>query len=105
MPEQLPGHEPVSTRKGYEDGNALFWRYRRVEGLFGRDDLAPRVEFTVCNDAGGYAQLVKRLRGLHIAAIGVEASGGYERGVVRALLAAGLPVRQINPFKLRTPRR
>ena len=39
--------------------------------------------------------------GCSIAAIGIEASGGYERGVVRALLAAGMPVRQVNPFKLR----
>lgn len=36
-----------------------------------------------------------------IAAIGIEASGGYERGVIRALLAEGISVRQINPFKLR----
>jgi transposase len=42
-----------------------------------------------------------RLRGLGIAASGIEASGGYERGVVRALLAAGMSVRQINSFKLR----
>src|SRR5579864_6284993 len=28
-------------------------------------------------------------------------SGGYERGVIRALLAAGLSVRRINPNKLR----
>ena len=40
-------------------------------------------------------------RGLAIAAIGLEASGGYERGVMRALLAAGLPACQVNPFKLR----
>jgi transposase len=33
--------------------------------------------------------------------VGIEASGGYERGVTRALLAAGMPVRQVNPFKLR----
>ncbi len=38
---------------------------------------------------------------MRIAASGIEASGGYERGVVRALLAAGMSVRQINPFKLR----
>src|SRR6266498_4786577 len=31
IPEQLPGHEPASARKGYEDGNALVWRYRCVE--------------------------------------------------------------------------
>src|SRR5215510_6715530 len=28
-------------------------------------------------------------------------SGGYERGIIRALLAAGLSVRRINPNKLR----
>jgi transposase len=39
--------------------------------------------------------------GSSIAAVGIEASGGYERGVTRALLAAGMPVRQVNPFKLR----
>src|SRR4030095_17099957 len=47
------------------------------------------------------ATLVEQLRGCAIAAIGLEASGGYERGVIRALLAAGMPVRQVSPFKLR----
>ena len=56
---------------------------------------------SVPNDAAGWADLVDRLSGCSIAAIGIEASGGYERGVVRALLAAGMPVRQVNPFKLR----
>jgi transposase len=55
----------------------------------------------VSNDAAGWAELIEQLRGSSITAIGVEASGGYERGVVRALLAAGMSVRQINPFKLR----
>ena len=50
-------------------------------------------------DAGGWAALVERLRNFSIAAIGLEASGGYERGVARALLAAGMSVRQVNPFK------
>src|SRR5215510_12593504 len=35
IPEQLPGHEPASARMGYEDGHALFLRYRRVEGPLG----------------------------------------------------------------------
>ena len=47
--------------------------------------------FWVGNNAVGWAELVERLRGLCIAAIGIEASGGYERGVLRALLAAGYP--------------
>ena len=53
------------------------------------------------NDPAGWAQLVEWLSDFSIGAIGLEASGGYERGVMRALLAAGLSVRQINPFKLR----
>src|SRR6516164_9042091 len=35
IPVQLPGHEPASARMGYEDGHALFLRYRRVEGPLG----------------------------------------------------------------------
>jgi len=56
---------------------------------------------SVSNDASGWAKLVEQLRGSSIAAIGIEASGGYERGVIRALLAAGIPLRQVGPFKLR----
>src|SRR5215471_14786300 len=63
--------------------------------------LPARQSFAVRNDAAGWAELIARLRGLAIAAIGLEASGGYERGAMRALLAAGLPARQVNPFKLR----
>ena len=57
--------------------------------------------FSVSNDAPGWAELVARLRPLAVSAIGLEPSGGYERGIIRALLAAGLSVRRINPNKLR----
>src|SRR5262245_40123727 len=40
IPAQLPGHEPASARMGYEDGHALFLRYRRVEGPLGRGGAA-----------------------------------------------------------------
>src|ERR1022692_4669610 len=63
--------------------------------------LPEEQSFSVNNDATGWAELVEQLRGFSIAAIGIEASGGYERGVMRALLAAGMSVRQVNPFKLR----
>jgi transposase len=56
---------------------------------------------SVPNDPAGWAVLVEQLRGFSITAIGIEASGGYERGAVRSLQAAGMPVRQVNPFKLR----
>jgi transposase len=56
--------------------------------------LPDRKSFSVDNNAAGYSELVKRLRGLSIAAIGIEPSGGYERAVIRALLAADLSVRR-----------
>jgi transposase len=57
--------------------------------------------FSVRNNALGWTELITRLRPLPGAAIGLEPSGGYERGIVRTLLAAGLSVRSINPNKLR----
>jgi len=57
--------------------------------------------FCVTNDAAGWAELLARLPRGAIAAIGLEPSGGYERDVVRILLAAGFSVRRINPNKLR----
>ena len=50
--------------------------------------------FSVANNEAGWSTLIGRLRGLPVAAIGLEPSGGYERGVLRALLAAGLSVRR-----------
>jgi transposase len=58
--------------------------------------------WSVANDATGWITLVERLRDFSIAAIWPEASGGYERGVARALCAAGMSVRQVNPYKLRS---
>jgi hypothetical protein len=57
--------------------------------------------FCVTNDAADWAELLARLPRGAIAAIGLEPSGGYERGIVRVLLAAGFSVRRINPNKLR----
>jgi len=57
--------------------------------------------FSVANDDAGWRQLCRRLRPIGARAIGIEASGGYERGVIAALLAAGLPVRSVNAYKLR----
>jgi transposase len=57
--------------------------------------------FRVGNDESGRAEVVERLLALAPAAIGVEASGGYERALIRALLGAGLPARQVNPYQLR----
>ena len=57
--------------------------------------------FRVGNDTDGWAELIKRLKRRSVRAIGVEPSGGYERRVAKALGKAGLPVRNVNPHKLR----
>src|SRR5215213_4789119 len=84
---------------------------RMIEQCFGGIDVSQdRLDvlllpqgtgFSVANDEAGWSTLIGRLRGLPVAAIGLEPSGGYERGVLRALLAAGLSVRRINPNRLR----
>jgi len=57
--------------------------------------------FSVSNDAAGWRELVRRLTPLGARAIGIEASGGYERDVTCALVAKDLPVRNVNSWKLR----
>lgn len=54
----------------------------------------------VSNDAEGWAELAKALKGRK-AVVGIEASGGYERGVIRALVKAKVDIRSINPLRLR----
>lgn len=53
------------------------------------------------NDAGGWKALIRRLEGRAVKAIGLEPSGGYERDLVKALRRAGLPVRVLNPHRVR----
>src|SRR5215207_11535274 len=57
--------------------------------------------FSVANNEAGWNALIARLRDLPVAAIGLEPSGGYERGVIRALLTAGLSVGGVTPKRKR----
>jgi transposase len=57
--------------------------------------------FRISNDTTGWTKLIGRLKRRKVKAIGMEPSGGYERGVAKALRQAGLPVRNVNPHKLR----
>ena len=57
--------------------------------------------FRLGNDAVGWAQLIAKLKSHAVRAIGLEPSGGYERDLVRALRRAGLPVRVVNPYRVR----
>jgi transposase len=56
---------------------------------------------TVNNDAAGIELLSQRLRALDHCLIVVEATGGYERTVVAALIEAGFAVALVNPRQVR----
>lgn len=53
------------------------------------------------NDAAGCDELIARLQADAVDLVVLEASGGYERGVVLALQAAGLAVARVNPRQAR----
>jgi transposase len=53
--------------------------------------------WTVANDDAGIAALVERLPAVQPALSVLAATGGYQRAVVAALAAAGLPVAVVNP--------
>ena len=55
----------------------------------------------VDNTADGIAQLVKEMAEMQPELIVVEATGGYQRGVVDALFHAGLCVAVVNPARVR----
>ena len=57
--------------------------------------------FHVANSAKGRDELIARLKPLGVVAIGVEASGGVERDLLDALLAAKCDVRLLQPARVR----
>ena len=80
---------PRTTRKG--------WKMAQMVPTVGidvsKDQLDVAVhptdeQFSVTNDAVGWRLLVRRLRPLMARAVGIEASGGYERGAISALLTS-----------------
>ncbi len=57
--------------------------------------------WAVTNDDTGITALVRRLQAMRPTLIVLEATGGYQRAVVAALAAAGLPVVVVNPRQAR----
>jgi transposase len=57
--------------------------------------------WAVVNDDAGIAALVERLQALQPTLIVLEAAGGYQRAVVAALAATGLPGVVVNPRQAR----
>jgi transposase len=59
------------------------------------------IAFAVDNTPDGWAELARRCTDLQVATIGLEASGGYEQGVARALQERGFTVRLLNALRVR----
>jgi transposase len=57
--------------------------------------------WTVTNDELGIQGLVRRVRSMGPTLVVLEATGGYERGVVAALATAGVPLVVANPRQVR----
>lgn len=53
------------------------------------------------NEARGYDELIAKLQASEIDLVVIEATGGYERGVVLALQSAGIAVARVNPRQAR----
>ncbi len=57
--------------------------------------------WAVANTPAGHRQLCRRLTHCSVQRVVLEATGGYEQGVLAALTAAGWPVARINPLRAR----
>lgn len=57
--------------------------------------------FSVARNAKGLEVLIERMRSCHARAIGLEATGGFEKVVAAALAGASLPVVVLNPAQIR----
>ena len=64
---------------------------QHLDACFGDEDQ--RVD----NDASGWDELIAKLKAADVDLVVVEATGGYERGLVRALHGAQLVVARVNP--------
>jgi transposase len=65
------------------------------------DVAAPEGTTRWANDPTGHQQLLEHLSQWSLAAVILEATGGYQRAIVAELAAAGLPVVVVNPRQVR----
>jgi transposase len=65
------------------------------------DVCCGELERRMVNDASGWDELTAMLRGAQVDLVVIEATGGYERGVVCALQDQGIAVARVNPRQAR----
>lgn len=58
-------------------------------------------QFQISNDSDGFAQLIACLNELEVERVLLEATGGYERALLKALQLSGLNVVRVNPKRAR----
>jgi len=101
-PNGCEGLYPAHARKGTKMAQGKM--FVGIDVSKARLDVCPWPAgegFAVANDRAGRSELIRRLKRLRQAAIGLEASGGYEREALAALLGAGLAARRLNPLRVR----
>ena len=59
------------------------------------------LEQRVVNEASGWSELIAKCKAADVDLVVLEATGGYERGVVCALQDAGITVARVNPRQAR----
>lgn len=59
------------------------------------------LELRVANDATGWDVLIAKCKEADVDLVVLEATGGYERGLVCALQGAGITVARVNPRQAR----
>jgi transposase len=89
--EKTPVFDDLSMFVGIDVGK------RYVDVAFGSEGSVERF----ANDDEGIARIEQRLRGRSVGRIVLEASGGYQRQLLAALLNAGLPAVAVNPRQVR----
>ncbi|MBO0497131.1 IS110 family transposase [Pseudomonas sp. Marseille-Q1929] len=72
-----------------------------------KDDLEVQLDsqaegMSCSNTAAGFSRLIRWLKSHHVSRVVLEATGGYERQVMKALQAADLEVVRINPSRARS---
>ena len=99
-----------NSRKGRKRSPFLQGRVKMAATAIGIDVSKDKLDvhvlpageyFSVSRNAEGIEELAKRFATLAPAAIGIEATGGFETVVAAGLAAAGLPVVIVNPGQVR----
>ena len=83
--------ESITKAAGIDTG-----KYKLDIALSWRSDF-----LQVKNEESGWRELYKWLRRFKVERVGIEASGGYERGVVRCLREQGIVVLVLQPLQVR----